>query len=55
MLDDVARECVGRGGTAIPVPTDVSQRVEMENLARVGDSFTFAPPQPWPTAPRSVS
>ena len=34
LLDEVARECEAAGGSALPVPTDVSEEEDMENLAR---------------------
>src|SRR5690348_15639887 len=33
LLDELARECESAGATAIPVPTDVGRREEVETLA----------------------
>jgi short-subunit dehydrogenase len=34
LLDEVAGACVSAGGRALPVPTDVSERTDVERLAR---------------------
>lgn len=33
LLDEVARECEAAGGKAIPIPTDVSDEKEVQQLA----------------------